>query len=511
MSTNKSVGDGKSDSHTELPKLLKGTSFNFAGSISRNVLNFVYVVVLTRFLNAAEVGIYLLAINVIIFISIFSLVGVNEGIRRFVSIAHGNKDVQGMWDILATSLTVAVLISLFFCSALFFLSDVVAAAIFSKPQLAPVLKILSFFLVLYAFTEVFLSTTQAFKQMRYRMICFDMANNIFKILFATVFFYMGMKVLGAALGFLLAMFVTACLSFYYVKQIFPPRKNIHIHFKFKKLLSFSIPVVFAQFANSSSGMIDTILLGSLSIAQNVGIYNIALKVALLGGIVLSSFNMMFAPMISELHSKEKRNALHGLYSSITKWVFTLSLPIFLFLMVYSKQVLFLFGPEFVAGQACLIIICFGQIVNASTGPSGIMLLMSGHPYLNLTINVFSLVLLIILNLILIPLYGIVGCAEAVAASIVLANIIRVVMVHCYFGMNPYNFTYMKPLFSSILCIITIKIFTNVINVKQDLWFLAITVFLFLLLYFSILKLLKLDDSDQFVFNKIKNKVSLIFR
>ena len=111
-----------------------------------------------------------------------------------------------------------------------------------------------------------------------------------------------------------------------------------------------------------------------------------------------------------------------IYAAATGWVVRLSLPAFVALLVFPDELLRLFGPDFAAGAAVTVILALGQLVNAATGPCGTLLNMSGRVALNMADNLAALVLNVLLNLWLIPAYGIVGAAVAWAVSLAAVNV-----------------------------------------------------------------------------------------
>jgi O-antigen/teichoic acid export membrane protein len=85
-----------------------------------------------------------------------------------------------------------------------------------------------------------------------------------------------------------------------------------------------------------------------------------------------------------------------------------------------------------------VVLTVGQLVNAITGPCGLMLVMSGRPGIQMVGNAATLALNLGLNLYLIPRYGVTGAAIAWAASMVFINGLRVVAVAVTMHMLPLH-------------------------------------------------------------------------
>lgn len=490
----------------ELPKVAKGAGINLVGAIIRDTLGFLYVLLLAKFLTTHELGLYYLGVTIINLFAIIALAGTDTGIRRFVSIYQGTNDLNGMWGTFTTSLRVVIPLSSVLALLLLLSSESISHNIFSKPGLSGVLRILSLYLPFFAIASVCLAATQALKFMQYKVYTFDIANTLLRFVFVGVFFYFGLRLFAPILAYVTSIVLATGLSIYFLTTVFPRnRQHNKVSLKFKELLSFSLPQTFSNLIGSLVNMTDTLILGYFVVAANVGIYSVALKIIMLGSCILASFNTVFAPIIADLHHQQKQDQLQNLYKTITKWAVTISLPIFLLLIFFSHQILRIFGSDFVLGSTCLVILCIGQIFNTATGPSGLMILMSGRPFITLCTNLLVLTLNVILNLLLIPKYGILGAAVATSGSMACVNIIRLIAVYYLMRIHPYKLSYLKSICASILCILMLGTVSKHIIIGSGFWPLIAVSTAFLAIYSLLLILLRLDDDDRFVLNEVRQR------
>jgi len=159
------------------------------------------------------------------------------------------------------------------------------------------------------------------------------------------------------------------------------------------------------------------------------------------GIVLMTVNLVIGPEISRLYNQKNIVKLEMLLSRSIKLIFILTLPIALFLIMFGPFVLSLFGKEFGVGYPVLIIFIFVALVNVAAGSVGNILNMTGyekHVFYGILI---SLVFNIVLNIILIPLYGIIGAAISTGSAIIIWNLILWWFVKKKIGINPSIFNF----------------------------------------------------------------------
>jgi O-antigen/teichoic acid export membrane protein len=89
----------------------------------------------------------------------------------------------------------------------------------------------------------------------------------------------------------------------------------------------------------------------------------------------------------------------------------------------------LFGQEFVIAKTTLLILLIGQAVNAMSGSVGLILQMTGKEKVYQNILLIALVFNIMLNLFLIPKFGIEGAAIASAFSFLFWNLSSVLYIY----------------------------------------------------------------------------------
>jgi O-antigen/teichoic acid export membrane protein len=485
--------------------IVKGATMNIWGAISRNLLNFIFVLILSKVLSPKEMGIFFLAINIILFISVIAIAGLDVGMRRFIAIANSANDNILAWSYFYTAAIIFIPLSCCLMSLTYLLSDLFAS-ILSKPELSSVIKCLAPYVFFYSATEIFLSVTQAHKKMKYWVICLDLLNNALKIMFAITFSLMGFLLIGISFGYVLSIIITFMFSFYFFKKVMPRFKRTNINYKFRELVPFAFPSLFARIINSSAGIFETVLLGFFLLAADIGIYTVSLKIVLIGNIVLASFNTIFSPIISQLHYQHKNEELKQLYSVVTRWTFQISLPIFMLVAWFSVHLLTLFGEEYASGSNVTVILCLGQIANAVTGPSGNILLMSGRGKLNLSINAFGLISSLTLIVLSVPSYGMEGCAIALGLSIALTNTIRILSVYKIWRMHPYGKEYWKPIASALCVIIILNIIGPSRSEAISIFSLILTFLIGCIIYCAFTVCLGLDETDKYMFTRLKQRL-----
>lgn len=219
--------------------------------------------------------------------------------------------------------------------------------------------------------------------------------------------------------------------------------TIYVYFKFiksKRLISskeFNTKnIVLASYPMALSTMTffllqntDVILLSKYVSYSEVAYYSVAVKVAMLASVVMMAISTVIAPKVSEMYALKKVDELKSMMRKSALFIFGISVPIFILLLVGGSFILKIFGEEYTLALNSLYILVIGQLANAFSGPTGTYLNMTGRQKVLQFILIGAFVLNIALNLILIPLHGIEGAAIATASTTIIWNGIAVIYVY----------------------------------------------------------------------------------
>jgi len=165
------------------------------------------------------------------------------------------------------------------------------------------------------------------------------------------------------------------------------------------------------------------MLGMFRSTQEVGVYNVALRISMMTSITLMAINTIAAPKFAELWGKGDIKGLAKVAQQSTKLIFWTSFPILLLFLIFPSFILGIFGEEFKSGTLALVILALGQFLNAISGSVGYILMMTGHQRFHQNTILLGTFWNIVLNYVLIPKYGITGAAFASATSMVFWNIL----------------------------------------------------------------------------------------
>ncbi|MFZ2267597.1 MAG: flippase [Azonexus sp.] len=245
---------------------------------------------------------------------------------------------------------------------------------------------------------------------------------------------MQFHVLAAAIAFL--------ISTIQLRNARPPEFDASVLPKYQHRiwLAGMFPLVLVDGVQLVFSKADTLMLGWLGSASDVGVYAVALYGSMLIAFGLQVVNVVVAPQFARLHAKGERASLQRLVVFSTRVSVVCALPMVLIIYFWGERLLsFFFGVSFARGAEALTILALGQLVNASMGSVALLLTMTNHERDVVKAIAISTAVNIGLNLILIPILGINGAATATAVATALWNIILWRCVHSRLGIRTLPF------------------------------------------------------------------------
>lgn len=506
-----------SSTEDSLKKITKGAGIAFIGIIISKLLGYVYRIIVAR----TDTEIYgLLSIGIALF-SLFStiaLLGLNNGVLRYVSFYKVKEDQEKIKQVIKTCLKITLPLSILISILFFIFSKQISLYFFHTQDLTIVFKILAFAIPIIVFRDIIFSTFQAFQKIKYVVYSKNIAENITKIVLTLVFLILGFKLIGFTLAYVLGILCGTISAFFFLKRkILPSMKTETMKESDqpalkKELLTYSLPLLFDSIIYSLIIWIDTLMLGYFRTPSEVGIYNAALPMAFLMYMIPFTLLTLFIPVLTELYAKDKKDSFEALHSRIIKWIFSLNLILLGIFYLFSGQVLhILFGEDYIAGSTALIILSTGYFVMYSLSPSTKLLVVIKKTKLVFVDTLVVTVVNILLNLYFIPLYGINGAAIATALACLTRFILLFIQSYFVIKMTPFKLNHLKVLFSAICSFFILKYLIAGLSVKITFLSLIALSILFILIYLIFLILTKsFEKEDIFIIKKIKEKLISIW-
>jgi len=406
---------------------------------SAGLAAFIFNIVLARTLGADGAGTFALVYSTLIIVVICARFGIDRSLLKLVA-SHGSANewpkVRGAYNsgrlsvlLLSMGLTIGLYFGAVPISA--FYSDVVPVSTLRLVSLAiiPVAMIFLHAEALKGLKRVNLSLLLNGIMIPFLAVCLLLTFDALHV------------VDGAVLAYLIAAFITATSAFflwnYYDRR--SRSGDSFEHFSCLKILSASFPLFIVTLALNLQGVIPIFFLGHFSESKEIALFNAAVKTALMIGMILQAVNAHYAPRFAALYYKKETEKLERTARKAVLLPAAVATPILLLLMAFPKQIMGLFGEEFVAAAPLLMIVAAAQFINVATGPVAHLLMMSDHGKAARNTALLGMLVSLAFCFLLIPEYGAFGAAIAHSLGLAIRNLVGVSFVKRYLGIKIWSF------------------------------------------------------------------------
>jgi O-antigen/teichoic acid export membrane protein len=231
-------------------------------------------------------------------------------------------------------------------------------------------------------------------------------------------FFLEWGVAGVFLGQSIGQFIFGIVAIYLGRQHF--RFTFHWP-SFRKLLIYSLPLVPGTLSFFLMQYMDRIFLNELKALHEVGVYSIGARLASLVNLFLSGFQAAWWPIVMETY-RDDGAAIR--FRKVFEFFLFSTLFIMLALSLFSKEALLLLTTEqFSKGYVVVPLLVMSAVLSSIAAYFSFGIQIEQKSMYRLAVNIGAVVVNCILNMLLIPQYGIVGAATATAATYLLLAII----------------------------------------------------------------------------------------
>ncbi|MFO1128022.1 MAG: oligosaccharide flippase family protein [Rhodospirillales bacterium] len=163
---------------------------------------------------------------------------------------------------------------------------------------------------------------------------------------------------------------------------------------------------------------DILCLGFFSDPADVGLYNVARRLAELMQFAYVAVNTLLLPRIAAAHAARDASRMQAIVDTMNVLVLIPATLVLVVLAAGGRTILSLFGAEFAQGWIVVLMLVVPRFIDLVLGPASEVLMMTGDQGRVARINIAAGVANLGLNLLLVPAWGAIGAATATAVTMI---------------------------------------------------------------------------------------------
>ena len=429
----------------QLKKLAGQTVIYGFSSVLGRLLNYLLVPLYTRLFLPEVYGIVTELYAYVTFLLILLTYGMETGLFRF---GNDKQNFNKVYSSILFSLSVTS--SLFIIIVLVFLEPIASAMQYSEhPEY---ILWMALIVALDAFTSIPFARLRLenkawkFAIIKLINICTNIGFNLFFLIYCPKLlnsnpdsFILNIYSPNIGVGYvfisnLLANIITLIIL---LPEIF--NVKIKVDFKLlKTILKYSLPLLVAGFAGMINETLDRVMLKhlvpeELNPMAQLGIYGANYKLAVLMTLFIQMFRYAAEPFFFQ--NKNESNA-RQLYAKATKYFIIFGLMIFLGVMFYIDIIKYFISTNYHEGLKVVPILLIANLFLGIFFNFSIWYKLNDMTKYGAWLAIFGAVITIVLNLVLVPIYGYVGAAWATLVCYFLMTLLSF-----YWGQKYYKVPY----------------------------------------------------------------------
>ena len=220
---------------------------------------------------------------------------------------------------------------------------------------------------------------------------------------------------------------------------------------FKKILNFSSYSFLGSFSNIIVLNIDVLMVTSLLGLSQTGIYTTAFYIGMIIEIPRRAISQISIPFISENIKNQNFNKIEDYYREISLHQTLIGVLFYLLVIINLNQIFNLIpnSENFISGKNVVYIIGLCKLIIMFFSFNSEIISLSKYYRFTVVTIIILAIISIALNLILIPIYGMIGAAFASLISILIFNIIKHIFIQLKMNISPFSFNTLKVILIGI--------------------------------------------------------------
>lgn len=426
-------------------------------------------VAIAKNLSVAEYGLFYSVFTLFNFFALFIDTGLSQGAINKIVKYRVEQNFSAIKNLALSILYLQSLLAVVFSALIFIFQSFLAENYYHADISGIIIPFCLYFIVM-PITFFVVNIVYGFGKSVIQS-AFDAIKNIFILFGALAGFYLLSKsILVPAYAYLFSSLFVLILSVPIFLKLFPG--FFKLRFRFVPLViwdtfKYGIYVTLATLGWTIITQTDTLMLTYYSTLETVGIYQVAVPIAMVLFFFAGAIGAAIYPLFSEFEAKNEFHKLSELTTLIYAFIEMAVLPAAAVFFIYPDLIInTLFGPKFLAGTIVIQIFAAATPLMILGNINYIILAAIGKAKVAFKAIFFSAVLNILLNFILIPRYDITGAAVSSVIAFSSLFVFSIIQLQRFYAFKIPYLRFVKIIFSSavfLLCIHLLKQYLELSN------------------------------------------------
>jgi stage V sporulation protein B len=400
----------------EMAQVSAKGGFNlFWGLAASTIISAVGLILTARLLSQSEFGVVAVALMAPTLISLFRDWGVNSAMTRYTAQYATENKTADIRRIFAAGVLFELALGVLLSLASFLLSGFVAASVFHRPDIQPLIQAASFTVLGGALLTAAQSAFVGYERMELNSIAL-IIQSVLKTVLAPLLIVLGFGAFGAVLGSTVAALAAGLISIviFYLALYRNLRRledeELEVARTVKTMFKYGLPLSVSAILGGFLAQFYNFLMAIYCTDLLIGNYQVAVNFAVLITFFATPIATVLFPAFSKLNPQKEKEAMRNVFQFSVKYAALLVVPATAVVIALSQPaVSTIFGEKYADAPLFLALYSVTYLYSALGSLSlGNLLNGIGRTDVNLKLNIITLTVGLPLSLLLIPTLGIIG-------------------------------------------------------------------------------------------------------
>lgn len=422
---------------TLVDRVVAGFKAQFLSKIIASIAGAILITALARLLQPDGYGLLMLALTIFGTFKLVARLGIGGSAGRYVAEFKETKPEQ-ILQIVRFSFLLAVA-AIGVTVVILLLSYQRIVSLFSEPRLAPFLLVGTVFLAIGTLRTYIKKVLQGFEKIQF-IALMKLVDPVSRLVFVLAFVLAGFGALGAFVGYVLSALVTVAFGGGYLLYTLRSYRGTSSPMEpglRRRITEYAIPLTATNSAAVLDKRVDTLLVGFFLSPVEVGFYVLADRVIKLLETPMSALGFTLSPMFGAEKAAGNVTEISRLYEKALLNSLLLYIPAGAgLILVAEPMVLLVFGSEYSGTVILLQVLGLYAVFKAVTKLTDNGLNYLGRARDRAIVRGITAVLNVGLNILFIPLFGVVGAAIATVITYGLYTAANLYIISLEFELRP---------------------------------------------------------------------------
>ena len=415
----------------EIRRQIRGSSMLLGGRVLSMVANLAVMAVTVRSLTKTEFGHFSYALSIVSAVSGLVTLGIDQAVPRFVAVFDERRSYGELVGTLIIQVTAILGISAFAALVVVGGRGWLSGSLVRDADNLGVLMVLIALAPIQAFDDFAVALFAVYAKPSAIFFRRYLLTPVMRLVVVGLLVVADGGARFLAVGYVVtglvgvALYAILLIRLLKERRVFALARAQGVSLPWRSVLGYSLPLMTTDVLYSVMNTSDVVLLDRYHDADAVASYRSVVPAAKLNQFVMTSFALLFVPLMARMLERHDRAGVTDLYWRTAAWIAVASFPMFALTFSLSEPItVAMFGEGYRNAGDLLALMSLGYYFNAALGFNGLTVKTAGRVAYTVGISILALAVNLGLSFLWIPAYGALGAALATLGSLVFHNIMK---------------------------------------------------------------------------------------